>query len=427
MVRRIAMGRRQHGVAALVVTMGLFFAMLLIAVFANRNLVFEQRSAANQYRATQAFEAAEAGLEWAQAQLNSLQRLGADCHASTDSATASFRERYLRVVVPGGAFSGATWNNAGAETALQPTCLRTTSGWACSCPSAGHPDLAVLPTPADGQPAPAFTLEFLPGAQVGIVRVVSRGCASLGGVCAPGSGRPTDATARVEVALALLPGLASAPAAPLTARGAVNTGPAAVLNADIASSGIAVHSGGAIDASGARIGGPAGAPLADSIVGRDAALGSIATGALFRSYFGLDRASWTSQPVVAPLVCSGNCGAALVSAVSSTDAIALIHVSGDLQLQGPLVIGSPQQPVLIVADGSVDLRADVTLYGLLYGASVSWSGAGSGPALLRGALISEAGYQGDAAPDIVYDAAILARLRNRSGTFARVSGSWRDF
>ena len=38
---------KQGGVAALVVTMTLFFAMLLVAVFANRNLVFEQRGSAN--------------------------------------------------------------------------------------------------------------------------------------------------------------------------------------------------------------------------------------------------------------------------------------------------------------------------------------------------------------------------------------------
>ena len=44
--------RAQHGVAALVVTMLLLFAMLLAAVFANRHLLFEQRSSANQLRST---------------------------------------------------------------------------------------------------------------------------------------------------------------------------------------------------------------------------------------------------------------------------------------------------------------------------------------------------------------------------------------
>ncbi len=42
----------QRGAAALVVTMLLLFAMVLVAAFANRHLVFEQRSAANQARST---------------------------------------------------------------------------------------------------------------------------------------------------------------------------------------------------------------------------------------------------------------------------------------------------------------------------------------------------------------------------------------
>src|SRR6266571_8446311 len=75
--------KSQRGGAALIVTLMLFLAMALAAFAVNRHLVFEQRSAANQARATQAFEAAEAGLEWAQAQLNSTQRIGTDCQPST--------------------------------------------------------------------------------------------------------------------------------------------------------------------------------------------------------------------------------------------------------------------------------------------------------------------------------------------------------
>jgi Tfp pilus assembly protein PilX len=135
--------RRQRGAAALVVTMMLFFAMVLVAVFVNRNLVFEQRSSANQYRSTQAFEAAEAGLEWAVAQLNHNARLGADCLPSADLAATSFRTRYLGYVPATSGFTPLTWNNAGTASALQPTCVRGASGWSCSCPLNGAPVLAV--------------------------------------------------------------------------------------------------------------------------------------------------------------------------------------------------------------------------------------------------------------------------------------------
>lgn len=417
---------KQSGVATLVVTMTLFFAMLLVAVFANRNLVFEQRGSANQYRATQAFEAAEAGLEWAQAQLNNVQRLGADCRASTDAAAATFRDRYLHTAPAAAGFSGRVWNNGGVDTALQPSCVRGATGWRCSCPLTGH---AQLVAPAGGLAAPAFTLEFLAGAKPGVVRVISRGCTSLGGACTPGSAGTTDATARVEVALALLPGLASAPAAALTVRGDVNAATAALglHNSDVASGAVAVHAGASIDAGAARISGAAGAPQSQALVGNDAALAALSPDQLFTATFGHDRQSWAAQPTVITLTCSGNCADSLEAAVAAAGSNALIRVSGSLLLDGPVTIGSAQQPALVVVDGAVQLRGPVSLYGLLYANSVGWNLPAAAGALVRGAVISETGYSGDGTPELVYDATVLDRLRSRSGTFVRVSGSWRDF
>ncbi len=416
----------QRGVAALIVTMTLFFAMLLIAVFANRNLVFEQRGSANQYRATQAFEAAEAGLEWAQAQLNNVQRLGADCRASTDAAAATFRDRYLNTTPAGAGFSGRVWNNGGVDTALQPSCVRSATGWRCSCPVTGHPQLAA---PAAGLAAPAFALEFLAGSKPGVVRVISRGCTSLGGACSPGSAGTTDAIARVEVALALLPGLASAPAAALTVRGDVNA-PSAALglhNGDVASGAVAVHAGASIDASAAHVSGAAGAPRYEALVGDDAALAALSPDQLFIATFGHDRQSWAAQPTVSTLTCEGNCASALQAAVASAGTNALIRVAGDLLLDGPVTIGSAPQPALVVVDGAVQLRGSVNLHGLLYATSVAWNLPAAAGAQVRGAVISETGYSGDGTPDLVYDATVLDHLRSRSGTFVRVSGSWRDF
>ena len=62
----------QRGAASLIVVMLLFFVLSLTAAYANRHLIFEQKTSANQSRSTAAFEAAEAGIEWALAQLNGL-------------------------------------------------------------------------------------------------------------------------------------------------------------------------------------------------------------------------------------------------------------------------------------------------------------------------------------------------------------------
>ncbi len=67
----------------------LFFIISLVAAYAGRSLIFEQRTSANQYRATQAFEAAEAGLEWALAMLNG-GRISATCLPSANAGDKQF-------------------------------------------------------------------------------------------------------------------------------------------------------------------------------------------------------------------------------------------------------------------------------------------------------------------------------------------------
>lgn len=415
---------RQRGAAALVVALTLLFAMALVVAFANRNLVFEQRSSANQYRSTQAFEAAEAGAEWALAQLNTNQRIGPDCRPSADPAATSFRSRYLDMARPSGTLTPRTWDDGGAAVALQASCVRVNEGWACSCPSNGLPS---LPTPAGAAPAPAFSVRLTPTSKPGVVHVVANGCTSLAGACLAGStGRP-DASATIELTLALLPGLRTAPVASVTARGGFEVGSAAIRlhNSDPAT-GIAVDAGGAINAPLARLTPPAGAPKTGLLVGDDAALAALAPDRFFASYFGIDKAAWQRQPAATRVRCTTDCAAVIGAAIADAADGALIHVDGDLALAGPLALGSAQRPVAIVVSGAARLDGAITLTGALYAAALVWDHADSA-GMLRGALVSEAGYQGNGAPELVYDRAVLEALQTTTGSFARVNGSWRDF
>lgn len=421
---RSVAAQRQRGAAALVVALILLFAMALVVAFANRNLVFEQRSSANQYRSTQAFEAAEAGAEWALAQLNTNQRIGPDCRPSVDPAATSFRSRYLDTARPSGVLTPRTWNDAGVAAALQPICVRADAGWACHCPATG---LASLPAPTGAMPAAAFAVRFVPSAKPGVVHVVANGCTSLAGACLAGStGRP-DASAKIELTLALLPGLRTAPVATVTARGGFDAGSAAIglRNSDPAT-GVAVDAGGAINAPMAQLTPPAGAPQTGLLVGDDAALAALAPDRFFASYFGVDKAAWQRQPAVTRVRCTTDCAVMLAAAIAAAADGALIHVDGDLALAGPLTLGSAQRPVAIVVGGSARLDGAVALTGALYAAALVWDHADSA-GVLRGALFSEAGYQGNGAPELVYDGAVLEALQTTTGSFARVSGSWRDF
>ena len=56
-----------------------------------------------------------------------------------------------------------------------------------------------------------------------------------------------------------------------------------------------------------------------------------------------------------------------------------------------------------------------------------WDDTGADMAQVRGAVVSQGLVEGNGAPDLVYDSAVLAALKNNGGSFARVPGSWRDF
>ena len=414
---------RQRGAAAFVVTALLVFAMLIVVTVANRNAIVETRASANQYRSTQSFEAAEAGLEWALARLNDDAPMGDDCLPSGDPAAPSFRERYLRDA--GAGFVAATWSDAGPPRPLQAACVRGEGGWSCHCPANGF---AAVDEPAGSATAPGFTLQFIDGARPGIVRAIATGCTRRGAPCSGAATEGHEAAARVEVGLALVSALRAAPVAALTAGGNVDAGASAlgVFNTDAASGGIALHTGGAIAGNALRLGVPAGSPLDGALVPGDPQLAALAGDRFFARWFGMDRAAWRAQSAVAPLACSGDCAAAIGAAVAA--GTRLVAVDGDVAVTGPLELGTAERPIVLVVPGALRLRGGVAVHGVVVAGSLEWRDAAANTgAIVRGAALVEGSYQGDADADFVRDAALLARLQRQTGSYARVNGSWKDF
>jgi len=415
----------QGGAAALGITVLLFFALLLAVAALDRSHVFEHRASVNQYRATQAFEAAEAGVEWALARLDDERPIGADCAPVLTPGAPSFRGQRLDWDAGNGRISPRTWLDGGVAIVLRSSCVRTADGWSCSCPVAARPVLQ----PPDTGSAPAFTVEFRAAARAGTVRVISTGCTSAGGVCADGVGS-TDAVAQVEALFALLPALRSAPAAPLTVRGAIDADAATfgAHNADPASA-LALHAGGAVRAGLARLEGPAGTPSSDVVVANDVYLAALDGPHFFTGLYGLDPATWSSLPGVRRIACPslGDCNDALRAALAIDSGQPLVRIDGALALEGPLDIGSTDRPAVVVASGAISLHGAVQIVGVLHGTSIEWRTAPGADGSVRGALTSEGDYRGDAAPDLAYDPAVMARLRGWSGSFVRLPGSWKDF
>ncbi len=444
---------RQRGAAALSVVMVLFFIISLVAAYASRNLVFEQRASTNQYRSTLALETAEAGAEWALAMLNA-GRVDNSCAPTTDTAQPTFRERYLGIDANTGLLTPI-----GGRRAL---CVWNGSGWTCSCRTDTFPTVSA---PTGAGVFPAFLVRFTqidyttatpPPSLPGMVfievvactrledttpyRCLDYGYTSVGGALVTGISNEGRAQVRT---LAVLGGnLASPPQATLTALGDADFSdvPVSIYNTRSGSSGVALQLGGSVSGDDnlelrSVVGGRAALALVANDPGLSgiAAVGSLSQAdRLFGSVFNLLPADFAEQPGVVKLTCGSGCTASAVRTALSLNPGRPLWLDGDLVVDSTGDIASAAAPALIVVNG--DLRfttSGVTLYGVVYlrrpTGSAGWAMSGNGQVL--GALVSDGDVSvaGSSAPTLAYEPEIVNRVRHTQGSLLRAPGSWRDF
>lgn len=438
--------RTPRGVATLIIVMLLFFLLALASAYTNRNLIFEQKTSTNQYRSTQAFEAAEAGLEWALAQLNS-GRVNASCEAGADT-DLSFRDRYLGTFATDGTITPPMRTDI-ATRPLLPACVFNGTSWRCNCPT-GAPS---LPNISGADDMHVFRIQFtyprwpqapFPDVQPGVVQVISTGFSRCGGRClddnpsAPGG----DAMAVVTALLALRSGLATPPGAALTVQGTLNhTGVGSLLrlvnngqDGGVATAesanGVTIQAGGAVDSANMSFESLPGTPGERSVVQNDpsfSAQGLDDNERMFASVFGMNSTLYSRQPGIRVLDCSATCNSAAVRAAATSYPGLPIWANGSVTVDGD--IGSANAPVVLVATGPIRLGSGV-VYGLLYSrAEPSWA-IGNAPgdsSEVHGAVVAQGSMSGQGSQLIQYNADILKRLRTSSGSVVRVPGGWKDF
>lgn len=418
----------QRGAAALIVVLLLFFIISLVAAYAGRNLIFEQRTATNQYRATQAFEVAEAGLEWALAMLNG-GRVGADCLPPVPmGAQNSFRFRYLSADGAGN-LTPVRWVDG--ITSERPSCVRNGAGWNCSCPTSAAPAPAA---PAGGVTSGfRVCFEAVDPPQPGVVRIVSTGRTSF--VDRPcderAEGTAGEAAATVSVVVALSSALATPPTAALTVRGTLNAGvePILLRNTDRQTNGITALVG------AVQLPAPAptnlttvpGTPGEASFI-VDPPMLLLSPAQMFASVFNMSTQAYRLQPATVLLDCAVDCSAATARAKASENPGRVLWVEGDFDFDSAGTIGSDADPVVLVVTGNVGVSsANAVLHGVLYASGDAWSNTGD--LTIEGAAIGGANlaFGGGGPTEVRYDPAILQSLKLGAGSFVRVPGSWRDF
>ena len=452
---------RERGAATLVVVMVLFFIISMVAAYTSRNLIFEQRTSANQYRSTQAQEAAEAGLEWAVAMLN-FGRITSVCIKSTSAADTSFRQRYLNIDLGNGKITPRP-NPDLTVIDFTPTCVLTPAGWSCSCPETGA---ASLTAPTAAGVWPAFRIRFRPVAGISgsptvprqplVVRAEVLGCTRLdsgsAGQCLnfDSQGVLNEGRVFISSVMALSGNAIGFPQAALTVSG-TESPPAApnsvnmsgggllsVFNTVTAGHGIALHAvGAATPGPTLLVQGAPGSPAATSVVENDAALGSVASGSFsasdrkFASVFNLPPESFRTQQAAVELSCPlAGCTASTLRAAISLNPLRPIWLTGDLIVDSAGDIGTAAEPVMLVINGNLQFTTPgVNVNGLVYlrpgAGSTSWTTLGSGQ--INGAVVSEGFVTGTGSPTIAYDASMMKFLRFNNGSFVRVPGGWKDY
>ena len=428
-----------RGAASLIVVMVLFFLLSLVAAYTGRNLIFEQRTSVNQFRAAQAFEAADAGVEWALAMLNGGRIINNCLEATATTAETSFRQRYLNIDPVTGM---VTPRMTAAGGMMTPSCVFNGTNWVCSCPN----DAALVTVAGLGSGIyPAFRIRFVSTnvARPGVIGIESQGCTRLDVACLgfPATALESEGRALVTAFIGLKPALATPPAAALTVSGTVAAG--AVVNAyntEADRGGLAFHvgnpGGAVIDISGFTLRGLPGTPSSAAAVLTDTSLTALtaAPNRILPTILGTWPNTYQNQPaVVVPFVCPpGDCRVALASQVALNPG-RIFWIQGDLILSTAGDIGSLPDPAnpsaagpaMLVVTGRVRVTPPLVprIFGFVYSQDGDWLGN----VQIQGAAFIEGNLGATAAPTVNLVGSVMDAMRMQSGSFVRIPGSWKDF
>lgn len=406
---RPASRRTQSGLAVLAMSLMLLLAMTLVALFAHRTMLFEQRSAAAEVRATQAFELAEAGLEWGIARLND-PRLLADapsCEPGSNLGTV-MSERAL------------PWS---------ASCTQDAPGRAATC-------VCGAGAGALGQTdAPGFILhvEAHPGG-ADSVEMVARGCTRLSSCDPRAAGFALQANAQTRRVVERMPLFRRTPASSVVAAAEVTLGDGvSITNLDPSTRGRTVMAGGTLaQAETARLVGLPGTPPPMSMHEHDPMLASWARAdraLFFKAFFGVDPADYRADPLTR-VVGAADCGAPQdCGSLIAREAAAgfrqfwvepTLSVDANMLADGGL-LGSATRPVVLVVEGDVALGAGVVTHGVWFsvGPSLRFQGPG---AAVDGAVVAHGPVEFGGAALHIRFAPVAPR-----GRHTKVPGSWRDF
>lgn len=427
---------RQYGLGTLFIAAILLFIMSIGVLYANKNIIFEQRTSADQMKQTTAMEVAEAGLQWAIGMLNNPGNMNTSCATSTTTtavsgATTSFRKQYFQPSTTG--FTPVTTVQPGC--AWDPTLNNNAGGWTCSCPANG---LASPTLSAGVASTNSFSVSFaVVATDPKAVQITSTGCVQKTGMCASSATSGADANASVTAIVKSSPLLPGAPAAAVTCGTNCNIGGGSfnVVNTDVLTHGVLVDAGGTAQMPSTAITLP-GQPVQNALLSGDSSLSSLASSdptctnsKMFQSFFGTTFQEYQNAPSTYSIDCSTaqSCGTAVQTAYN--DGWRSFYFSNSFVYNNSSGgnLGSASDPVTIVSAGTVNINGNINIYGVIFSNDASLNDLGTGNSTIDGALVTCGQLTTKGNGSVTYDGSVMTSLNKTSGTIVPVPGSWRDW
>lgn len=379
--------RSQRGSATLVVSVALLLAVTVMVFFIARTNLLEQRIAANDYRGQQAYEAAEAGLEYA------IGRMNATSPVILDSAAT---------------FADAGFGCNPANTPITGECLTD--------------------TPLDNGATFKVSLTEI-GTDFIDVRITAKGYSD-----------DQSAMREVTMQVSRVALVGNPPPYPLVAKEEVDLDGSATVNSPLpVATRRCIWSG--------KSAGPAAATNCTSLADGEDDLEDASENEFFENFFLLGRERIKEQITVEPVAGQGHAitrtsnggtdySAALIAAYNPPGSVRIFWIDGEdndvvIDISGG-DLGTAADPVVLIIDNFTDLTitggAARTIHGLVYIAG-DWDN-GASTATINGIVIAEGDVELGGSFRIDYGTGggdpVIDRIRN-IGRYARIPGSWRDF
>lgn len=120
-----------------------------------------------------------------------------------------------------------------------------------------------------------------------------------------------------------------------------------------------------------------------------------------------------------------NIGDILNSDIYNGTSVWINQTSGVASLSGNSTIGSASSPIFLVINGDFKANGNAELYGIIY-ITKDWNNSGGGNLTVHGAIIVEGDMSGTGTPNIKYDLDLINKTMS-TASFTKVPGSWHDF